>query len=707
MSWERPPDMARAKKSQQRKENRPPDSASAAPAIHPAAYWLGAVLAIQPLVLDLFATDEYETPKTIFLRCAVALLIGVWFWCAARRGVANRFNRALWPLIAYAVAMTASTLTSTAPITSLLGEYGSLAGLQNQFAFVAICTAALLLPGVREVRAVALLVLIGGVLSTGMALVEAAGWEVGVFFGLSAEIPAHTTSGTFGNPNYFSGYTVALLPVSAALIADRRRWVQVLAALLTVASAVAVVLSGSRTGIACIALFALWLPAHAYLRWRWRQHDDGAADPGQRPQLRRRLAIVIGAVVGIGTISALIAPDQLQHLGHALTRPLVKLSADRTHLWWPALRMAKDHPLLGGGLDTYGVEAPQYFEPRVYQRLGASVIARRAHNEVLNMLANAGAIGLAAWLWLFGSAIWVGIRRARDGSRGVDERALAMALATGLFFGLGYNALHFVTIGQAPWLYALAGLLLGPLQDDRGTPAPGRLSRRASWIGVGASVALGLFLVYDGAIWLQADVHLKHSIVFNMRNRADSAREELQRAVALRPLERRYREASAQMNLRAAQAATSEGAQATHLQRARDDVSGALRAARAPLALWIALSVEQKADQVDAAFEYAREALKRDPTRPNVLASTVDWFLRHGRLDLIGRLLEPVFPRNPEQAADVALAVAEQIARQPPTDPAVRERSIAVASELAAAASQVESRRQRAEQLQATLTTLK
>lgn len=699
--------MARAKKSQHRKENQPSASAVQAPPIHPAAFWLGAVLAIQPLVLDLFATDEYETPKTIFLRCAVALLIGVWFWCAARRSTANRFNRALWPLIAYLVAMTASALTSTAPFTSLVGEYGSLAGLQNQTAYLAICAAALLLPSLREVRVVAILVLLGGVLSTGMALVEAYGYEVGVFFGLSAEIPAHTTSGTFGNPNYFSGYTVALLPVSAALIADRRRWVQVLAALLTVASAVAVVLSGSRTGIACIGLFALWLPLHAWLRWRWRHATDGAPDPAQRPHLKRQLAIVIGCMVVVGTVSGLMAPDQLRHIGHSLSRPLVKLSADRTHLWRPAVLMAMDHPLLGGGLDTYGIEGPQYFEPRVYQRLGASVIARRAHNEVLNMLANAGAIGLAAWLWLFGGAIWAGIRRARDRSRDVDERALAMAMATGLFFGLGYNTLHFVTTGQAPWLFALAGLLLGPLQDRVATGEAPRLSLRASWIGVAAAAALGLFVAYDGLIWIRADTHLKHSIVFNMRNRSDSAREELQQAVALRPRERRYREASAQMNLRAAQAATSEGAQSTYLQRARDDVAGALRAARAPLALWIALSVEQKAEQVDAAFEYAREALTRDPTRPNVLASTVDWFLRRGRLDLIGRLIDPVYPRNPEQAADVALAVVDQIARQPPADPALRERSLAVATELAAGASKVESRRQRAEQLQASLATLK
>ncbi|MBN2361260.1 MAG: O-antigen ligase family protein, partial [Deltaproteobacteria bacterium] len=657
--------MARSKKTRSSRAPRPATEGAPGPRVHPAAYWLGAVLAIQPLVLDLFATDEYETPKTIFLRCAVALMAGVWFWCAARRGVGDRFSLRSLPLLAYAAVMTVATLTSTWPLTSLLGEYGSLAGLQNQIWYLAICASALLLPGVREVRTVAILVLCGGMLSTGMALVEAAGYEIGVFFGLSAEIPAHTTSGTFGNPNYFSGYTVALLPVSAALIADRRRWVQLLATLLTVASAVAVVLSGSRTGIACIALFALWAPAHAILRWRWRDGTEAAIDPGQRRRFRQRLAVVAAAIIAVATLSALIAPNQLSHIGRSLTRPLVKLSDDRTHLWWPALHVARDHPLLGGGLDTYGVEAPKYFEPRVYERLGASVIARRAHNEVLNMLANGGLIGVAAWLWLFGGAIWAGIRRARDRTLDVDQRALAMALATGLFFGLGFNTLHFVTTGQAPWLFALAGLLLGPLQEPRGGGPTRLLSRRGSWIGVAISAALGLFLLYDGAVWLKADIHLKHSIVFGMRGRQDAAREELKRAVALRPLERRYREASAQMHLRAAQATTSEGARKTYLQRARDDVAGALRTARAPLALWIALSIEQKAEQIDAAAEYAREALARDPTRPKVLASTVDWFLRRGRLDLVGRLIDLVYPRHPEHAADVALAVVGQIARQP------------------------------------------
>lgn len=71
----------------------------------------------------------------------------------------------------------------------------------------------------------------------------------------------------------------------------------------------------------------------------------------------------------------------------------------RAH-WQAALGMFSDHPWLGVGIGNYAVAYPAYALPHWDDPLG------HAHNYYLNVLAEAGLLGLTAYLFLWGAVFW-------------------------------------------------------------------------------------------------------------------------------------------------------------------------------------------------------------------------------------------------------------------------------------------------------------
>jgi O-antigen ligase len=84
---------------------------------------------------------------------------------------------------------------------------------------------------------------------------------------------------------------------------------------------------------------------------------------------------------------------------------------ERMAHWQSALAMWTDHPWLGVGIGNYGVVYTHYALPLWAFPLG------HAHNYYLNIAAEAGVLGLLAYLLLWGTAWLYAWRVARRSSR--------------------------------------------------------------------------------------------------------------------------------------------------------------------------------------------------------------------------------------------------------------------------------------------------
>jgi putative inorganic carbon (hco3(-)) transporter len=99
---------------------------------------------------------------------------------------------------------------------------------------------------------------------------------------------------------------------------------------------------------------------------------------------------------------------------------------ERMAHWQAAWQMLEDHPLLGVGFGNYAIAYPEYALPHWDDPLG------HAHNYYLNIGAETGFLGFAAYLIFWIAAFWQSWRAVRTANgfwRGVAAGLLGIVVA--------------------------------------------------------------------------------------------------------------------------------------------------------------------------------------------------------------------------------------------------------------------------------------
>lgn len=259
--------------------------------------------------------------------------------------------------------------------------------------------------------------------------------------------------GAFGQPNPYAGYLglVAPLSISLALWAwsgRNRAGVSlrlVLPALALLISA-GLLVSWSRGGwLAFVAAVAVVVVAHT----------RRAA-----PLLLALAALVVLVLGGVDLLPPSVAgrlADLREYVGLVdIARSEVTDAnfsvIERIAHWQAALGMWRDHLWLGVGTGNYAVAYAAYNLPRWYEPLG------HAHNVYLNFAAEAGLLGLLAYLWLWLASLWQAVRTAA-----LDDR-FAAAVGAGVLGALVHASVH--NLFDNLWvqhIYLTLALLLGLL----------------------------------------------------------------------------------------------------------------------------------------------------------------------------------------------------------------------------------------------------
>ncbi|HET8578260.1 MAG TPA: O-antigen ligase family protein [Methylomirabilota bacterium] len=157
------------------------------------------------------------------------------------------------------------------------------------------------------------------------------------------------------------------------------------------------------------------------------------------PASRRGRWLLLGGLLLLAA-GALLAPYELKHRVRVMADPSEAGVTERLYMWRSGLSMWRERPWLGVGPGGVKREYPNYALPEAAKKRTGHV-----HNTPLQILVERGALGLAAWLWLFGAfyARAIGLLRRLPRER-ARERALAagsLAAITGfLLAGLSeYN----------------------------------------------------------------------------------------------------------------------------------------------------------------------------------------------------------------------------------------------------------------------------
>ncbi|HYQ89457.1 MAG TPA: O-antigen ligase family protein [Candidatus Binatia bacterium] len=269
-------------------------------------------------------------------------------------------------------------------------------------------------------RAVAILLVSGGVAAV-FALTR---------FVLQGPAFPNRVRGAVGHPLTYGGQAMLLGSFATAIAIrckGRWRWGALLAL-----GAVLPALAGTYTRSAWIGYIAAVVVILAFTRARW-----------------------LAALGGVLTALALVLPGAYRARAFSIFDPQNPWNRERVHMWEAGLRMLRDHPWTGVGLQDLHSLYERYKSP------GAIEPAGHLHSVYVHVAATMGIVGLAALVFLAAGLLRAASRGFRD-SRHSPEFGAAISL------GVTAALVGFLVSGLMEWnlgdeelvdlLYVLVGI---------------------------------------------------------------------------------------------------------------------------------------------------------------------------------------------------------------------------------------------------------
>ncbi len=389
-----------------------------------------ALLLAVPVVFARGTGDAFEPPKAALLATGAAVLLafalagefsraegtglGAWWRSLPARGWrALRADPLGAAVLLFLLSSTLSTLVSVRPGLSVFGAPGRPAGLVTAWSTAAVYYASRsAAASPRWLARIALAASVAAAAACAYALVQLAGldpigWERTATFDGRWRVP-----GTLGHPNHLGAYLSMALPLVLLLARDARSRAARAAWILLAAIALLVLaLTLSRGAWVGLAAGAVAYTALSRPRVTWR----GVA-----------VALVAAGIFLLPLFTPMGAGLLTRLRQVADTR--AETTQTRLQMWRAGLRMLADHPVTGVGTDAFVAAYPRYRAPESWQAEWAT-LATKAHDELIQIGATQGGIGLLAALLVVAFAARALLRVSRAADPGASREAAAVGAA--------------------------------------------------------------------------------------------------------------------------------------------------------------------------------------------------------------------------------------------------------------------------------------
>jgi O-antigen ligase len=114
---------------------------------------------------------------------------------------------------------------------------------------------------------------------------------------------------------------------------------------------------------------------------------------------RRQALLLVLPMAALVTF--LLAPPAVKERMRSITDPQDVTALERLYMWGSGLQIIRDYPMTGVGMNGVSLVYPTYKDPRALRERRGHL-----HNNVIQVAAERGLLGLACWLW-----IWVAFYR--------------------------------------------------------------------------------------------------------------------------------------------------------------------------------------------------------------------------------------------------------------------------------------------------------
>ena len=284
--------------------------------------------------------------------------------------------------------------------------------------------------------------------------------------------PYHNIFVTAGNPNFAAAlFAILVVVVSRFVIVETKVPIKVSALVLVVAGIYMSYATASVQGILTIAAAIFLMMLIGLIR-------------SDFPLRRKRIlssALVLGGlpialgVFNIGPLKSFLYQETL---------------SIRLHYWRVAIRIIRDHPWFGVGLDNYGDYYRLYREEWFVKKYTPGLISSNAHNVALQWGSDSGVIGFLMYLGIAVAALLVYIKSFRLTE---DKKVCDLDLIFVSFFAFYLQSLISISqISVTVLGFALFGILLAKyrlLRIESDVEGGGKRSKkhiqRSEYVGFG------------------------------------------------------------------------------------------------------------------------------------------------------------------------------------------------------------------------------
>lgn len=431
-------------------------------------FWTMAVmLTVMPLVFNAYFIDAFNLPKVALLRTAVLLALGAW---AARVAISQpvlRRTRLDLPVIIFLGAAIVSTIFSINPFHSFWGQHMfHFEGLSAVLSYVLLFFVVVNNLDLPEVNRLLRYIVYGAIPVVAYGIIQSAGYDF-VHWQIS---PSQRIWSTFGNPNFFAGYLVMILPLALSFLITIR--------------------GPGRIGMGSIFLGGLYCLFYTYSRaGAVGLLVSGivfltlAGSTRVRKYLWASISIIIILLVAITLTNTLHGDADVESLkprtgAFATVQKMLTArfnAADlsiqaRLHFANTALRMFAQRPITGYGPDAFSIVWRKYMTKDIASLTGNRLAnPAYAHSEFLQTLGTMGILGAGAYIFLLFSLFVVG-RRTIAG----NERMVPVAIISSLAGIIATNQFSFHSPATAAyfWFFAAAIAVWAGTADTTVTVKP-------------------------------------------------------------------------------------------------------------------------------------------------------------------------------------------------------------------------------------------
>jgi putative inorganic carbon (HCO3(-)) transporter len=311
---------------------------------------------------------------------------------------------------------------------------------------------------------------------------------------------------TFGSATYFGAFLALILPVSLIFFVmySSRSLPKWLTATTSFLSLIALLFTYTRAAWLGVAV-SLFIFLFFLVKGRL---------------LFKKFVTIVLLVILVGLVITMVPSYYQKYSFKERIISIFKIGSEsiagRLLTWQAAVHMVASKPMLGSGPDTFGLLFPKY-RPSSWFKVRQTELTNKAHNNILQMAATTGILGLVAYLWLILVVLFKAFSVYRSSSQ-ETQKVFILALSLGIVAYLVQLQFSFMEVSSTLPFWYLLGLLSVVSYGGAKTYYHWQLSEKfkASWQLV--SFVLVLILVF----WLGikvvqpviADRHLRVALDF-------------------------------------------------------------------------------------------------------------------------------------------------------------------------------------------------